>query len=82
MRLGGAERRGAHKSQSGDFSGESFRYCNVTTQPGGPGVLRRNSEDAPISILILILLMPLPFIQLCMLDKIPVAALKSDTVRL
>ena len=30
-------RRGGEliKVKSGDFSGKSFRYCNVTTQPGG-----------------------------------------------
>ena len=34
MRLGGAEGGELIKVKSGDFSGKSFRYCNVTTQPG------------------------------------------------
>ena len=34
MRLGGAEGGELIKVKSGDFSGKSFRYCNVNTAGG------------------------------------------------
>ena len=45
MRLGGAEGGELIKVKSGDFSGKSFRYCNVNTAGGAEDrtVTRRNT---------------------------------------
>ena len=46
-------RRGGEliKVKSGDFSGKSFRYCNVTTQPGDRRIVMRNRISFIINLL-------------------------------
>ena len=81
-------RRGGEliKVKSGDFSGKSFRYCNVTAQPGGSEdcyeeqnilyyKLARRSHPAVYKFYFF------PFIQLCLI-KFQASASKSDTLRL
>lgn len=87
-RCGWVGRRGGEliKVKSGDFSGKSFRYCNVTTQPGGSEdcyeeqnilyyKLARRSHPAVYKFYFF------PFIQLCLI-KFQASASKSDTLRL
>ena len=81
-------RRGGEliKVKSGDFSGKSFRYCNVTTQPGDRRIVMRNRISFITNLLDGLILLFInsnffPFIQLCLI-KFQASASKSDTLRL